>query len=365
MNLKSIAGKIVNYNNSFFGEISFDNKIIDISKKKFVDNDSIIIPGFIDLHCHGGGGFDTMNGIQSIVKMSNYHLANGTTSILPTTLTDTFDNTFKALNGLSKFINKNKFNSNILGVHLEGPFINSKKLGAQPPKTQKPNIEFIEKILKIAPISVVTIAPELKGANYLIEHLINKNIKVQIGHSLADYKCCVKIMNNNTIGITHLFNAMSGCDHRNPGVVSAALNHAEYAEIICDLYHVDQANIHLAHKCIPKLYAITDAMPACGMPDGKYDFANLKVDKIKGRALINGTTLAGSVINMHKTFKNLIKINFALEQAVAMTSFHAAKYLNEIYKGKIDKGFDANLVVLDKHYDIKKVYLYGQEVNPE
>ena len=144
------------------------------------------------------------------------------------------------------------------------------KRQAQPPKTQKPNIEFIEKILKIAPISVVTIAPELKGANYLIEHLINKNIKVQIGHSLADYKCCVKIMNNNTIGITHLFNAMSGCDHRNPGVVSAALNHAEYAEIICDLYHVDQANIHLAHKCIPKLYAITDAMPACGMPDGKY-----------------------------------------------------------------------------------------------
>ena len=362
--LKNITGKIVNYNDSFFGEISFDKKILDISKKDFIDNKNVIIPGFIDLHCHGGGGFDTMAGLESIVKMSNYHLFKGTTSILPTTLTDTLEHTFKALNGLFKFMNKNKFKSNIIGTHLEGPFINPNKLGAQPPKSQKPNIGFIESILKIAPVTVVTLAPELTGANDLIRYLNSKNIKVQIGHSLADYKCCLKIMNTNKIGITHLFNAMSGCDHRNPGVATAALNHAEYAEIICDLYHVDQANIHLAHKCIPGLYAITDAISACGMPDGKYDFANTIIEKREGRALIDGTTLAGSVINMHNTFKNLIKINFSLKQAVAMTSYHAAKYLNEKDKGKIEKGFCANLVVLDNHYDIKQVYFYGQLVTP-
>ena len=94
----------------------------------------------------------------------------------------------------------------------------------------------------------------------LIDYLINNNINVQIGHSLADYNCCVKLMDKNNIGFTHLFNAMTGCDHRHPGVVTAALCHTKYSEIICDLLHVDPANIHLAHKSIPNLYAISDAI---------------------------------------------------------------------------------------------------------
>ena len=169
-------------------------------------------------------------------------------------------------------------------------------------------------------------------------------------------------MDKNNIGFTHLFNAMSGCEHRNPGVATAALNHAKYSEIICDLFHVDQANIHLAHKSIPNLYAITDSISASGMPDGKYDFSNLKIEKKKGRALINDNILAGSTINMLDTFKNLIKINFSLQQAVAMTSYNAAQYLNENDNGKIDKGYCANLIVLNQHFDIKEVYLYGNLV---
>jgi len=173
----------------------------------------------------------------------------------------------------------------------------------------------------------------------------------------------MKIMNKNKVGFTHLYNAMSGNDHRNPGVVTAALRHAEFAEIICDLYHVDQENIHLAHKCIPKLYAISDAISASGMPDGDYDFANTKITKKNGQALINSNVLAGSVINMHDTFKNLVKINFSLEKAVAMTSFNAAQYLCEDNKGKIDKGFCSNLIVLDKQLNIKKVYLFGSLIS--
>ena len=203
----------------------------------------------------------------------------------------------------------------------------------------------------------------MEGANSFIDYLINNNIKVQIGHSLADYNCCMKIMNKNEVGFTHLYNAMSGNDHRNPGVLTAALRHAEFAEIICDLYHVDQENIHLAHKCIPKLYAITDAISASGMPDGQYDFANTKITKKNGRALIHSDVLAGSVINMHDTFKNLVKINFSLEKAVAMTSFNAAQYIGEENKGKIDKGFCSNFIVLDKQLNIKKVYLHGSLIS--
>ena len=212
-------------------------------------------------------------------------------------------------------------------------------------------------------IKVITLAPELEGADSCIDYLVKNNINVQIGHSLADYNCCMKIMNKNKVGFTHLYNAMSGDDHRKPGVVTAALRHAEFAEIICDLYHVDQENIHLAHKCIPKLYAISDAISASGMPDGQYDFANTKITKKNGRALINFDVLAGSVINMHDTFKNLVKINFSLEKAVAMTSFNAAQYISENNKGKIDKGFCSNLVVLDKQLNIKKVYLNGNLIS--
>ena len=212
-------------------------------------------------------------------------------------------------------------------------------------------------------VRVITIAPELEGVEKFVDFLVKNNIKVQIGHSLADYECCKKIMQDYEVGFTHLFNAMSGCDHRDPGVVTAALNHAEFAEIICDLYHVDQANIHLAHKCIPKLYAVSDAISASGMPDGEYDFANTKIQKKKGKALINGTTLAGSVVNMHTIFKNLIKINFSLSQAVAMTSYHASLYLNELDKGIVQEGLCANLVILDSNLEIKEVYLYGNLVS--
>ena len=241
--MKSISGKIVNHSSIFNGTIEFSKNIESVSKQKDLNTENIIIPGFVDLHCHGGKGFDTMAGLSSIKKMSEYHLAYGTTSLLPTTLTATLNDTIKALQGFNDFIDQNKSLTNILGVHLEGPFINPNKLGARPPQAQLPNIDFIKKIKDVAKIKVITLAPELDGTETLINYLINNNINVQIGHSLADYNRCIKVMDKNNIGFTHLFNAMSGCDHRHPGVVSAALNHAKYSEIICDLIHVNKANI--------------------------------------------------------------------------------------------------------------------------
>ena len=129
------------------------------------------------------------------------------------------------------------------------------------------------------------------------------------------------------------------------------------------MHHVDKANIHLAEKCIPRLYAITDAISATGMPDGDYDFSRTKISKKNERATIHSNVLAGSVINMHDTFKNLVKINFSMEKAVAMTSFNAAQYLCENDKGKIERGFSSNLIVLDKLLNIKEVYLYGNLIS--
>lgn len=356
-----ISGKIINYNSSFLGEILFDENIININKSEKVNGEYYIIPGFVDLHCHGGGGFDTMDGVQAIKKMSSYHLSKGTTSLLATTWTSSFAHTFSSLNGFNSLMSAN---SNLLGVHLEGPFINPEKLGAQPALTIKPSIEFIEKINEIANIKTITLAPEIDGMEQFIPFLIDQGINVQFGHSLADSKSCEKYMNFNNISFTHLYNAMSGNNHRNPGVLSAALASGNFAEIICDMNHVSEDSILIAKKCILNLYAITDSIAATGMKDGNYKFANVEIEKKNNKAYLNNTnTLAGSVVNMHDTFLNLIKMNISIQDVVRMTSYSASKYLNQGDIGSIDIGKKANFLILDQEFNLINIYLNGKLIN--
>ena len=358
--MNKIKGKLINYNQTFYGEVFFNNKIREIRKTELLEEVNLIIPGFIDLHCHGGNGFDTMEGINSIEKMSSYHLSQGTTSLLATTWTSTFENTFKAIDGFKKLIN---LNNNLIGIHLEGPFINPNKLGAQPSLTQKPSKEFIDKVKTIADIKVITLAPEIEGMEDFIPHLNKNNIKVQFGHSLADCNCCTKYMNNFNIGFTHLYNAMSGNDHRKPGVLSAALANAQYAEIICDLQHVSEEAIKIASKCIPNLYAVTDSIGAAGLKNGDYKFANTEITKKDEKiTLINSSTLAGSVVSMHKTFLNLLNIKYSIQDAVAMTSYNASKYLNLNDVGIIKEGYKSNFLILDKNFNIQGIYLNGKKI---
>ena len=357
----SLKGKIVNFDETFNGEIIFNKKIDKIIRSKSIQNEDYIIPGFIDLHCHGANGFDTMDGWNSIKKMSAYHLSNGTTSILPTTWTSTIEHTF---NALKEFKNYKNTNTNILGVHLEGPFINPNKLGAQPPLTINPSIEFIKKLIDVAPIKVITLAPELDGMDDFIYHLDKLKINIQFGHSLADFECCAKFMNKYSIGFTHLYNAMSGNHHRSSGVLGAALGLGSFAEIICDLNHVNETSIKIAKKCIKNLYAVSDSMGATGLENGIYNFFGVDIEKIDKKAVVKKTNvLAGSVINMHDTFSNLIKLKFSLNEAVKMTSYNAAQYIKENELGYIGENKISNILVLDKTLKIKQIYLNGIKIN--
>ena len=360
-NQKKITGKIVNHNSTFVGDVYFDNNIIKTENINSNEYNNIIIPGFVDLHCHGGGGFDTMDGSDAIVGMSKYHLSHGTTSIMPTTWTNKFEETFNALNDF-KIIKKE--NKNILGIHLEGPFINPNKLGAQPNLTQKPSIEFVRKLFDIADIKIITIAPEIEGMSNFIKDLSNHNIKIQFGHTLADFDCCEKIMSKYEIGFTHLYNAMSGNNHREPGVLSAALSKGRFAEIICDNIHVSNESIKIAKKCITGLYAITDSINASGLKDGEYLFAKNKIKKENNSVkIIHNGTLAGSIVTMDRTFKNLIDMSFSIEEAVELTSYNASQYLGISNIGRIEKGFLSNFLVLDKEFNLVDVYLEGKKIN--
>lgn len=358
---KKITGKIVNHNTSIIGNLYFKNKIENIEPVSSHEYEFIIIPGFIDLHCHGGNGYDVMDGIQAVKEMSHYHLLHGTTTIMPTTWTNTFENTLKSLEGFDEIL---KDHTNIFGIHLEGPFINPKKLGAQPNLTQLPSLDFIKNISKIAPIKIITLAPELEGMDSFIKELQNLKIKIQFGHSIADYYSCEKFMDLYDIGFTHLYNAMSGNNHRDPGVLSAALEKGKFAEIICDNIHVSEQSIKIAKKCIPGLYAITDSINASGLDDGNYIFANNKIIKNNNSVKIKeNNTLAGSIITMDQTFKNIINMNFSIEEAVELTSYNASRYLGKNNIGKIEKGFLSNFLVLDKNLNLRDIYLNGKKIN--
>ena len=357
--MKSIRGKIINHNISYDGEISFDDKILNVTKLD-VSHDNYIIPGFVDLHCHGGNSFDVMQGWESIKKMSEFHLSHGTTSIAPTTWTESLINTKQALQGYYSEINNYP---NIIGIHLEGPFINPSKLGAQPAKTRHPDLDFIKDLINIANIKIVTLAPELENIRFLIDFLDANGIKIQIGHSLASYSQCVSLMKKYNIGFTHLYNAMSGNDHREPGVATAALNHAQFAEIIFDRHHVSPASFLLAKKSIPQLYTITDAIGVSGLSDGSYQFADVEVEKKNGKVCQkNSNILAGSIITMHQTFLNILELGCSLEETVKLTSYNAAKYLNLDLVGEISINKFANFLILNKNFEIQSVFLQGKEI---
>tara|TARA_B100001175_G_C19408642_1_gene589939 strand:+ start:22 stop:537 length:516 start_codon:yes stop_codon:yes gene_type:complete len=166
------------------------------------------------------------------------------------------------------------------------------------------------------------------------------------------------------VGFTHLYNAMSGNNTRSPGVLSAAMLDGKYAEIICDLKHVSKQGIRIASKCISNLYAVTDSIGAAGLKDGDYQFANTQITKKEGKiTLTNSSTLAGSIIDMYDTFLNLLNIKYSINEAVAMTSFNASKYLELENIGKIKEGYIANFLVLDKNYKLLDVYLNGKNID--
>tara|TARA_B100000073_G_C23419202_1_gene446475 strand:- start:85 stop:603 length:519 start_codon:yes stop_codon:yes gene_type:complete len=171
-------------------------------------------------------------------------------------------------------------------------------------------------------------------------------------------------MNTYDIGFTHLYNAMSGNNHRSPGVLSAALLKAKFAEIICDNIHVSEQSIKIAKKCISGLYAITDSINASGLKDGEYLFAQNKIKKESNSVkIIDNGTLAGSIVTMDKTFKNLINMNFSIQEAVELTSYNASLYIDNPDIGEIKEGSLSNFLTLDKDLNLIDVYLEGNKVN--
>ena len=327
----------------------------------------ILLPGFIDLHVHGGGGADTMQAGDAIDTIARTHAQHGTTSLLATTMTAPREDIEAAFCALVPVMRKRTAGgARVLGVHLEGPYISPDKLGAQPSFAAVPNIEDILVLHAIAPIRVLTLAPELPGALEAIAALVAAGIRVQIGHSAASYEDACAALTHGAAGFTHLFNAMSALHHRAPGVAGAALAHALHAEVIPDLLHVHPGAIHAALRSIPGLYCVTDSTSAAAMPDGDYMLGRHRVTKCLGGVRLADGTLAGSTLTMDQALRNLVgPLGLTLVQAAQRVSTHAADYLGLDDRGLIAPGAYADLVQCDAQLAVQGVIVEGETVHGE
>ncbi|WP_295990076.1 N-acetylglucosamine-6-phosphate deacetylase [Rugamonas sp.] len=360
----AIKGNILTAAGWIRGEINFNERIAAIdgaAVDPLANGDDYIIPGFIDLHVHGGAGKDIMEGGDAVHAIAAIHARHGTTSMLATTMTappEDIDHALKAIG--AAVANRRSGGARVLGAHLEGPYINSGKLGAQPNFARAAKLADVERLAAFAPLKLITVAPEIAGHLNLVRELTAAGMRVQIGHTLGSYEDGVAALEHGAAGFTHLFNAMSGLHHREPGMVGAALAHAEYAELIPDLLHVHPGAIKAAMRAIPKLYCVTDSTAATGMPDGEYMLGRHTVHKCMGGVRLPDGTLAGSTLTMDQALRNLVGLGLDLADASARVSTYAADYLGMQERGRLAPGAYADMVVLDRDLKIKAVYIEGE-----
>lgn len=325
----------------------------------------IALPGFVDLHVHGGSGHDIMEGGQAALQVSLLHASHGTTSLLATTMTapqEDLDLAFAALAPLCTA--RAKGGARVLGVHLEGPYISEARLGAQPAFARPANLEEIRRLHALAPIRLLTLAPEVSNNQALIAALVAMGIRVQLGHTTGSYEQGVAALRCGATGFTHLFNAMSALHHREPGMVGAALAHADYAEVIPDLLHVHPGAIRAALRAIPKLYCVTDSTAAAGMPDGDYHLGRHTVTKCLGGVRLADGTLAGSVLTMDAALRNLVTaVGLTLEDASRRVSTYAADHLGLQDRGRLAPGAWADVVVVDSALQVQQVWVEGERIS--
>ena len=323
-----------------------------------------VLPGFIDLHVHGGAGHDWQGGEEAVRGLARYHATHGTVALAPTTATARVPVIETALAAITAVkAARRPGEAIVLGAHLEGPFINPGKLGAQEPAALEGDPALATAWAERFSIRVATVAPEIPGGLDVIRALTARGTRVQIAHSLATADQAAAGFAAGCAGFTHLFNAMTGVDHRAPGVAAYALAHGVHAEIIADLLHVDRTVLLAAVRAIPKIYAISDSTMA-GLGDGLHHWGGHRVLKAGLRVTLeDGKTLAGSAITLHDAFRNLVSVGLSLDTASAMTATRQADYLGIRDLGRIAPGARACLVQLDVNLDLTAVWIDGERIS--
>ena len=366
-----LTGQILQGEELVSGTLTFGPTITALDRGAQAPTDRLILPGFVDTHIHGGGGGDTMDGPEGVRTLARMHAQHGTTTLLPTTMTNPWDNVLAALRGVRAVMQAGgvEGGADIVGAHLEGPFISPGRLGAQPPCTLEPTPEQVAELLSIGVIKALTIAPEIAGAREAALAFAAAGVRVGVGHTRADTRTVSEFLDvvagaGSVTAATHLFNAMGGIEGRDPGIPGALLaDPATYPEVILDLIHVHATSFRLARAAAPgRVMLITDAMRAAGLGDGESELGGQKVIVRGGEARLESGSLAGSVLTMDVALRNAVACGVPLPEASRMASLTPARSLGLQDRGELREGLRADVTVLDGDLQVLEVYVGGVQV---
>jgi N-acetylglucosamine-6-phosphate deacetylase len=330
----------------------------------------MVLPGLIDTHVHGSHGDDVMfSDAEGIRRISRAQLRYGTTAYLPSTVSAHHEHLLRALETCAAAVDSSEPAAEIVGIHVEGPFINRNKKGAHSLETLRdPDLDQCAEYLRAAPglMKIMTLAPELPGAMELIRLLAAHTVVPSLGHSEADYDTALEAMEAGATHATHLYNAMPALHHRKPNLTTACLNEPFIrAEIVLDGHHVapEMARLAARNKGRNGLILVTDAMSAVGCPEGTYTLGDLPV-KVEGDrcVLMDGETIASSILTMNKAVGNAIAFTGAsLVDAAYMASFLPAQICGvSDRKGSIEVGKDADIAILAQDYSVVTTVCKGE-----
>ena len=358
-----VEGKALLYTDVIEGiveadKVPADAEIIDAAGK-------YVAPGLIDLHIHGYLGKDVCDGsVESMKTICEGIVKNGVTGFLPTTMTVSMDVIIKALETCRSLMEESKTwnGTTILGVHAEGPFINTKKKGAQNPEyILVPSAEFVKEYADV--IRIISLAPEMDVDFKEITKMRKEtDVVVSMGHTDADYETAMAATNVGVRHATHLFNAMSPLAHRNPGVVGAALNSDVTVELIVDTFHVNPALYNMVYKLKgDKLCFITDCLPAGGLPEGEYTLGGQKFVSKGIECRLPDGTIAGSILALNKGVWNVYtNSDIPLYECVNCASLNPANAIGiGNKKGSLEVGKDADIIITDCEFNVEKTIIGG------
>jgi N-acetylglucosamine-6-phosphate deacetylase len=329
----------------------------------------ILVPGFVDLHVHGGDGADFMDAHEeATARILGFHATHGTTALAATTLSASRADLHAAVEAIAHVSATPRDAAEIVGVHLEGPFLNIERSGAQDRASIRPaDIHEVAALIAQAPRLrwIITIAPEIEGAHALIEHFKDR-VLFSMGHTSATYGEAAAALEWGVCHFTHLYNAMTPLHHRDPGVVGAALTSVDAtAELIADGVHVHPAALRVAVSAMPRRVAlITDAMRACGLSEGTYRLYGYDVSVVDGAARLADGTLAGSVLTMDAAVRNMIELaGLPIETVIPLATEVPARIAGVAdRKGKIERRYDADLVLMNERFEVERVWGRGRAV---
>ena len=345
-----------------------DGRLVGVEEREVPNTAPYICPGFVDLHVHGWGGHDAMGGREALDGMARALARRGVTSFLPTAVTAPLDSLERFADDVRGWMSGGRPSDGAapLGFNLEGPFLAAERRGAHDAAQLLIPADVEQSALEpfIDGLRLITVAPELPGAVDLIEWLTGRGVVVSVGHSAADVRQAQAAYAAGARSTTHLFNAMSGLDHRAPGVALAALLADDvYTELIADGVHVDPSLWSLIGRLKPKdrLLLVSDALSIAGTGDGRGRIGTLHVEVAGPRVTLLGTnTLAGSVIALDDAVRNLVDSGFSLPAAIAAVSSNPLALLGFTDVGRIAEGYAADLVELDSNLRVVRTMLAGE-----